>query len=133
MSRKQKRMGPVGCFGQNKNKKRQSLIYADEQNPFELYRIVSNMIQAHQATFKPISDHVCFGIALLTSKLLSLGALLIGLEYNKCVAIYNVSSTNYEIEDAGKFEQINQTSEPFLLWITGEAYSVKYRRKFAVR
>ena len=22
---------------------------------------------------------------------------------------------------------------PFLLWITGEAYSVKYRRKFAVR
>ena len=49
------------------------------------------------------------------------------------VAIYNVSSTNYEIEDAGKFEQINQTSEPFLLWITGEAYSVKYRRKFAVR
>ena len=78
----------------------------------------------HQWVFhKPISDHVCFGIALLTSKLLSLGALLIGLEYNKCVAIYNVSSTNYEIEDAGKFEQINQTSEPFLLWITGEAYN----------
>ena len=101
----------------------QNITYADEQNPFELYRIVSNMIQAHQATFKPISDHVCFGIALLTSKLLSLGALLIGLEYNKCVAIYNVSSTNYEIEDAGKFEQINQTSEPFLLWITGEAYN----------
>ena len=44
-----------------------------------------------------------------------------------------ISGTNYEIEDAGKFEQINQTSEPFLLWITGEAYSVKYRRKFAVR
>lgn len=101
----------------------QNITYADEQNPFELYRIVSNMIQAHQATFKPISDHVCFGIALQTSKLLSLGALLIGLEYNKCVAIYNVSSTNYEIEDAGKFEQINQTSEPFLLWITGEAYN----------
>lgn len=60
---------------------------------------------------------------MLTSKLLSLGALLIGLEYNKCVAMYNVSSTNYEIEDAGKFEQINKISEPFLPWITGEAYN----------
>ena len=60
---------------------------------------------------------------MLTSKLLSLGALFIGLEYNKCVAMYNVSSTNYEIEDAGKFEQINKISETFLLWITGEAYN----------
>ena len=101
----------------------QNITYADEQNPFELYRIVSNMIQGHQMTFKPISDHVCFGIALLTSKLLSLGALLIGLEYNHCVAIYNVSSTNYEIENATDIEQINQDSEPFLMWITGEAYN----------
>lgn len=101
----------------------QNITYADERNPFELYRIVSNMIQGHQATFKPISEHVCFGIALLTSKLLSLGALLVGLEYNNCVAIYNVSSTNYEIENAVAFKQINESSEPFLLWITGEAYS----------
>jgi len=101
----------------------QNITYADEQNPFELYRIVSNMIQAHQATFEPISHNVCFGIALLTSKLLSLGALLVGLEYNKCVTIYNVSSANYEIDDADAFKQINESSEPFLLWITGEAYS----------
>ena len=100
----------------------QNITYADEQNPFELYRIVSNMIQGHQATFEPISEHVCFGIALLTSKLLSLGALLVGLEYNKCVTIYNVSSANYEIEDATLFKQINKVSEPFLLWVTGEAY-----------
>lgn len=61
------------------------------------------MIQGHQATFKPISEHVCFGIALMTSKLLSLGALLVGLEYNNCVTIYNVSSANYEIENAARF------------------------------
>lgn len=101
----------------------QNVTYADEQNPFELYRIVSNMIQGHQATFKPISDHVCFGIALLTSKLLSLGALLVGLEYNNCVTIYNVSSANYEIKDATVFKKSNEGSEPFLLWITGEAYN----------
>ena len=101
----------------------QNITYADEQNPFELYRIVSNMIIGHQATFNPISDHVCFGIALLTSKLLSLGALLVGLEYKNCVTIYNVSSANYEIDDAALFEQINKDSEPFLLWISGEAYN----------
>lgn len=101
----------------------QNITYADEQNPFELYRIVSNMIRGHQATFKPISDHVCFGIALLTSKLLSLGVLLVGLEYNSCVTIYNISSTDYEVDDAVSFEQINETSEPFLMWITGEAYN----------
>ena len=101
----------------------QNITYADEQNPFELYRIVSNMILGHQATFKPISEHVCFGIALLTSKLLSLGALLVGLEYNDCVTIYNVSAANYEIEDVVTFTKLNENSEPFLLWITGEAYS----------
>lgn len=101
----------------------QNITYADEQNPFELYRIVSNMIQGLQATFKPIADYVCFGIALLTSKLLSLGALLVGLEYNNCVTIYNVSSDNYEIEDTDELIDLNNDSEPFLLWITGEAYS----------
>ena len=101
----------------------QNITYADEQNPFELYRIISNMIQGQQATFKPISDHVCFGIALLTSKLLSLGALLVGLEYNQCVAIYNVNPMTYEIDNAAKFKQINKYSEPYLLWITGEAYN----------
>lgn len=97
-------------------------VYADEQNPFELYRIVSNMIQGHQSTFKPISDHVCFGIALLTSKLLSLGALLVGLEYNNCVTIYNVSSANYDIADKNRIIEANEHSEPFLMWINGEPY-----------
>ena len=100
-----------------------SITYADEQNPFELYRIVSQMIWEHKKTLKPISENVCFGIALLTSKLLSLGGLLIGLEFNDCVAIYNVSSRDYTIEDANALKELNKSSEPFLLWITGEAYN----------
>lgn len=100
-----------------------SITYADEQNPFELYRIVAQMIREHKKTLKPISENVCFGIALLTSKLLSLGGLLIGLEFNDCVAIYNVSSRDYYIESAKALKDLNKDSEPFLLWITGEAYS----------
>ena len=101
----------------------QNFTYADEQNPFELYRKILNLMRGHRDTLQPISYHVCFGIALLTSKLLSMGALLVGIEHNDCVAIYNVSSSSYEIDDASKFKQLNKTSEPFLLWITGEAYS----------
>lgn len=100
-----------------------SITYADEQNPFELYRIVAQMIREHKKTLKPISENVCFGIALLTSKLLSLGGLLIGLEFNDYVAIYNVSSRDYNIESAKVLKDLNKDSKPFLLWITGEAYS----------
>lgn len=101
----------------------QSITYADEQNPFELFRIVSQMMREHKKTLDPISKNVCFGIALLTSKLLSLGGLLLGLEYNGSVAIYNVSSTNYTIKDADELVKLSKDSEPFLLWITGEAYN----------
>ena len=101
----------------------QSITYADEQNPFELYRIVAQMIREHKKTLKPISENVCFGIALLTSKLLSLGGLLIGLEFNDCVAIYNVSSRDYIIKNAEELKDLSIESEPFLLWITGCAYS----------
>jgi len=101
----------------------QNITYADEQNPFELYRIVSQLMEGHKRTLKPICEHVCFGIALLTSKLLSLGALLVGLEHNDCVAIYNTSSTNYSVKSANALNRLNQDSEPFLLWITGEAYN----------
>ena len=49
----------------------QNFTYADEQNPFELYRKIPS----------------------------------------------------YEIDDATEFEKLNKDSEPFLLWITGEAYN----------
>ena len=75
--------------------------------------------------YMEISKNVCFGIALLTSKLLSLGGLLLGLEHNNSVAIYNVSSTNYTIKDATELVRLNFESVPFLLWITGEAYNEK--------
>ena len=60
--------------------------------------------------------------ALLSSKLLSVGALLTAMENKDEVAIYNVISRDYGI-DVRNFEEINKKSTTFLLWITGEAYS----------
>lgn len=100
----------------------QSLMYAHERNPFELYRLLTTLIVNYKDTLKPISNHICFGFALLTSKLLSLGVLLVSLENEDDVVIYNVSSTDYSIEDSKEILDLNDKSEPFLMWINGDAY-----------
>lgn len=103
--------------------KPQDIMYADEKNAFELYRILNKMIENYKRTLKPISDDVCFGIATFTSKLQSVGALLIGLENNK-TAIFNTVTSTYEIkdEDKVKIKELNNKSVPYLLWIKGAPY-----------
>lgn len=100
----------------------QSLMYAHERNPFELYRLLTTLIENYRDTMKPISNHICFGFALLTSKLLSLGVLLVSLENEDDIVIYNVSSTDYIIENPDEILDLNIKSEPFLMWINGDAY-----------
>lgn len=100
----------------------QDITYADERNPFELYRILENLISHYEKTLAPISKNVCFGIALFSSKLLSLGALLVGLNRNDNVAMFNVPSADYKIVDKEKARNYNSESEYFLLWIKGEPY-----------
>ena len=60
--------------------------------------------------------------ALLTSKLLALGVLLIGLKYENEVQVYNVNSSKYDIADKNRIIEANEHSEPFLMWINGEPY-----------
>lgn len=100
----------------------QDITYADERNPFELYRILNRMILDYKETLFPISKNVCFGFALLTSKLQSLGALLIGLEYPKETTMYDPISRDYKITDKEKIRNEIKNSEIFLLWIKGEPY-----------
>lgn len=104
----------------------QKIAYAHEQNPFELYCILNQLISNYQASLNPLNSKICFGISILTSKLLSLGALLTALEYRDEVAIFNVSAEDYTINiEIDKFVQLNDKSEPFLMWITGDAYKDK--------
>ncbi len=102
--------------------KPQDIMYADEKNPFELYRILNTMISNYERTLKPISSDICFGVAILTSKLQSIGALLVGLENNR-VAIFDAMSSDYTIDGADTINQLNTKSVPYLLWIKGEPYN----------
>ena len=51
MIRKQKRMGPVGCFGQIENIKRQSLYY----NPYDVEKTVTYQTSEKADIFDIIS------------------------------------------------------------------------------
>lgn len=98
-----------------------NIIYAHERNPFELYKLLSNFINSEDEILRKVKKEACYGIALLSSKLLSVGALLTVMENPDEVAIYNVISRDYSIEERD-FEELNKKSTTFLLWLKGEAY-----------
>ena len=100
----------------------QNLLYAPERDPFELYNRLEKLMQDYKDTLQLIEGQICFGFALLTSKLLALGVLLIGLKYEDEVQVYNVNSSKYDIADKRKIIDANKHSEPFLMWINGEPY-----------
>lgn len=101
---------------------KENIIYAHERNPFELYKMLSRFIKSEDEILSKVNRRACYGIALLSSKLLSVGALLTAMENKDEVAIYNVISRDYGI-NVRNFEEINKMSTTFLLWITGDAYS----------
>lgn len=100
----------------------QNLLYAPERDPFELYNRLEKLMQDYKDTLKLIDGQICFGFALLTSKLLALGVLLIGLKYENEVQVYNVNSSKYDIANKNRIIEANEHSEPFLMWINGEPY-----------
>ena len=99
-----------------------NIIYAHERNPFELYRLLSRFIKSEDEILNKLEQEACYGIALLSSKLLSVGALLTAMENPNEVAIYNVISRDYGIESID-FEELNKKSTTFLMWIKGDAYN----------
>ena len=108
----------------------QNLLYVPEQNPFEVYRSLSNAIINYNKTLSIIGG--CRGaLSTFSSKLLSIGAIITAYELNTRdvdkigVGILNVDSKGYRIEDEGSLIKINQESELFLTWLTGEPYNVE--------
>lgn len=103
----------------------QNIIYVPEQNPFEVYRNLSKIIQDYNETLA-ILNGCDIVISTFSSKLLSIGALLCAYEFkvlNKIkVGILNVDSSGYEIDDEAAAEKMGEKSELFLIWLSGEPY-----------
>ncbi len=100
----------------------QNIMYAYEQNPFEVYRSLTLAINNYkQSLFKLGGCRAA--ISVFSSKLLSIGALLTSYEL-KGVGILNVDSHGYSIINEDIIEELNQDTELFLSWIYGSPYYI---------
>ena len=93
-------------------------IYADERDPFDIYRQLGELAADYERSLKPLGA-VNTVVSAHSSKLLSLGVMLAAFEHKLAVA--HVEPTGYSLvqpeADLGQ-----EASELFEIWLTGDAY-----------
>ena len=94
------------------------LVFAAEQNPFEVYRTLRQVMLHYQDAFNPLGG--CqVALSALSSKLMSLGVLMAAYDLKQSgqkIAVAHVDSPGYNL-DTPKLD-----SELYGLWIAGECY-----------
>lgn len=99
-----------------------NFIFAPEQNPFAVYRVILSAIEGYTASLEPLGQCKVV-ISALSSKLLSLGALLAAYDLKKAnypVGIAHVHASGYAMSS----ETLPHPSAGTLyeVWIAGEPY-----------
>jgi hypothetical protein len=100
-----------------------NIIYADEQNPFQVYRLLNRTIDQYHDTFR-ILGGCKIVISTLSSKLLTVGAFLSVYEakkQGKIVGIAHVESIDHNL-DAEERNEFSESDTLYEIWITGEPY-----------
>ena len=90
-----------------------NFIYASERNPFDVYRQVRRAILQYRSALEPLGKCKAV-ISAQSTKLLSVGALLVAYELKQDVAIANIESQGYAMGPLGQCP----ASEVFGLWLT---------------
>ena len=96
-----------------------SLMYAAEQNPFEVYRRIRKASFHYHDTLRLIGG--CkVALSALSSKLMSLGVLMVAYELKPLldIGLAHVECRGYRVDN---FESV---AEVFGLWLAGECYAV---------
>lgn len=94
-----------------------NLIYGSERNPVEVYRQLFRAICSYRESFAPLGG-AKFAISAVSSKLLSVAALLVAYDFRKLsieIGIAHVDCHGYRLDEHA---QLN--SELSGLWLTGE-------------
>jgi len=95
-----------------------NFIYGSERNPFEVYRQITRTIKLYRDSFRPLGE-AKFVLSALSSKLLSVGALLVAYDFKKCgfeVGIAHVDCQGYRVLPSSGAP----SGELFGLWLSGE-------------
>ncbi len=93
-----------------------NFLYVSEQNPFEVYRRLRRAVLRYDEVFK-LSGGCRVAVSPLSSKLMSLGALLVAYELKETghgLGIAHIESQGYSLH--------SEPSKPelFGIWLTGE-------------
>ncbi len=99
----------------------QNVIYTCEHNPFETYRQIYKAIQRYDDSLKPLQGCKIV-ISAVSSKLLSIGALLAAYEAKKAgymIAISHIETHGYAMQKA---DYTKKEHDLFSLWLAGECY-----------
>lgn len=100
----------------------QNIIFCSEQNPFEVYRQITRAIRGYRESLEPLGG-AKFVLSALSSKLLSVGALLVAYDFKTNgidIGIAHVECHGYHMEDETSGEKSQRHGEPVGLWLAGE-------------
>lgn len=100
----------------------QNIVYASEQNPFEVYRQIYRTI-THYNNALDVLGRCKVVVSAVSSKLLSIGALLAAHEAKRkgyMIGISHVESFGYRINN--NIHDDRNFGELFSLWLLGECY-----------
>lgn len=95
-----------------------NLIYADERNPFDLYRTLSRLQQEYRQALRPL-EPTTIALSAHSSKLLSLGALLAAYEYE--LPIVAAPALDYQLADVD-LSSLASGNRLTCAWLTGDPY-----------
>lgn len=104
-----------------------NIIYADESNPFQTYRLLVEAIWRYKTSFDLLKGCKIY-LSTLSSKLLSIGTFLAAYEtklLNLEVGILHVESRGHRLiegVDKAEIKNISQKNNLFEIWLAGEAY-----------
>lgn len=104
-----------------------NIVYADELNPFQVYRLLSGTISRYNDSFKLISGCKII-VSALSSKLLTIGAFMAVYEKKRegsNIAIMHVESLGHELSEPYKDQKIEITknNKLFQIWLAGAPYN----------
>lgn len=103
----------------------ENLIYASESNPFQLYRLLFRSITRYIDAFKSLGG--CkIAISSLSSKLLSIGALLVSYDsyriHDESVGLIHVGGSQYHIDSEYLKNYSKENEKLNTLWVDGTPY-----------
>lgn len=103
-----------------------NIVYADEANPFQVYRLLNKIIQRYDKSFSLLSGSKII-VSALSSKLLSVGAFMAVYEKRKegkNVGIMHVESMGSRLDTnyADQKIEVAKHNKLFEIWLAGSPY-----------